>query len=153
MRAVVQQDQKPGQQTQTPGQGGQQGGQNDKPGQQGGQNNPTSSPVVPKEERLRLRAGPFFLSFSLPAVLPIGFFADAPASFSQAEHYLGHAISKVETSLIRRLADEILEFARVHNETIVTAESCSAGMLALAFSKGEGAPNISWAASSPTPKT
>jgi len=42
-------------------------------------------------------------------------------------------------SLIRQLADEILEYARAHNETIVTAESCSAGMLALAFSKGEGA--------------
>jgi PncC family amidohydrolase len=32
-----------------------------------------------------------------------------------------------------------LEYARVRNETIVTAESCSAGMLALAFAKGEGA--------------
>jgi PncC family amidohydrolase len=41
--------------------------------------------------------------------------------------------------LIRQLADEILEYARVRNETIVTAESCSAGMLALAFAKGEGA--------------
>ena len=41
--------------------------------------------------------------------------------------------------MIRQLADEILEYARVRNETIVTAESCSAGMLALAFAKGEGA--------------
>jgi nicotinamide-nucleotide amidase len=41
--------------------------------------------------------------------------------------------------LIRQLADEILEYARVRTETIVTAESCSAGMLALAFAKGEGA--------------
>jgi nicotinamide-nucleotide amidase len=35
--------------------------------------------------------------------------------------------------LIRQLADEILEYARARTE------SCSAGMLALAFSKGEGA--------------
>jgi PncC family amidohydrolase len=41
--------------------------------------------------------------------------------------------------VIRQLADEILEYARARNETIVTAESCSAGMLALAFAKGEGA--------------
>lgn len=38
--------------------------------------------------------------------------------------------------LIRQLAGEILEYARVRNETIVTAESCSAGTLALAFAKG-----------------
>ena len=41
--------------------------------------------------------------------------------------------------MIRQLADEILEYARVRKETIVTAESCSAGMLAIAFAKGEGA--------------
>jgi hypothetical protein len=43
------------------------------------------------------------------------------------------------TRLIPTLVGEILEYARVRNETIVTAESCSAGTLALAFSKGEGA--------------
>jgi nicotinamide-nucleotide amidase len=43
------------------------------------------------------------------------------------------------TRLIPTLVGEILEYARVRNEKIVTAESCSADTLALAFSKGEGA--------------
>jgi nicotinamide-nucleotide amidase len=41
--------------------------------------------------------------------------------------------------LLRQLADEILEYAQARRETIVTAESCSGGMLALAFAKGDGA--------------
>jgi nicotinamide-nucleotide amidase len=41
--------------------------------------------------------------------------------------------------LLRQLADEILEYAQARQQTIVTAESCSAGVLALAFAKGEGA--------------
>lgn len=41
--------------------------------------------------------------------------------------------------MIRQLVDEILECARVTGQSIVTAESCSAGILALAFSRGVGA--------------
>ena len=41
--------------------------------------------------------------------------------------------------MIRTLADEIIEYARARNETVVAAESCTAGLLALAFSKSEGA--------------
>ena len=37
------------------------------------------------------------------------------------------------------LAEEILRIAGARELTICTAESCSAGRLALAFSKGEGA--------------
>src|SRR5215203_4111637 len=44
-----------------------------------------------------------------------------------------------QRSLIRALADEILECARSTDQSLVTAESCSAGALALAFSRGEGA--------------
>jgi PncC family amidohydrolase len=41
--------------------------------------------------------------------------------------------------LLKLLADELLEYAQARQQTIVTAESCSAGMLAFAFAKGEGA--------------
>jgi PncC family amidohydrolase len=41
--------------------------------------------------------------------------------------------------LIKVLADEIMEYARVRGATVVTAESCTAGLLAFAFSKTEGA--------------
>jgi PncC family amidohydrolase len=41
--------------------------------------------------------------------------------------------------LLRQLADEILEYAQARQQTIVTAESCTAGTLALAFAKGKGA--------------
>lgn len=41
--------------------------------------------------------------------------------------------------MLRELADEILEYAQARHQTIVTAESCSAGMLALAFAKSKGA--------------
>jgi PncC family amidohydrolase len=41
--------------------------------------------------------------------------------------------------VLRQLADEILEYAQARQQTIVTAESCSAGVLALAFAKGKGA--------------
>src|SRR4051812_46228355 len=41
--------------------------------------------------------------------------------------------------LIRALVDEVMEYARARGETVVAAESCTAGLLALAFSKGEEA--------------
>jgi len=41
--------------------------------------------------------------------------------------------------VLRQLADEILEYAQARQQTIITAESCSAGMLALALAKGKGA--------------
>ena len=42
-------------------------------------------------------------------------------------------------SIVERLAAEVLEQAKTNRLTICTAESCSAGRLALALSKGEGA--------------
>jgi nicotinamide mononucleotide (NMN) deamidase PncC len=41
--------------------------------------------------------------------------------------------------LLKLLADELLEYAQARQQTIVTAESCSAGMLAFALANGEGA--------------
>jgi nicotinamide-nucleotide amidase len=41
--------------------------------------------------------------------------------------------------LIRELADEIVECAKARGDTVVTAESCSAGLLALAFAKAKDA--------------
>jgi nicotinamide-nucleotide amidase len=40
---------------------------------------------------------------------------------------------------LEALADEILQHAKAAGLTVVTAESCSAGRLAMAFSKGESA--------------
>jgi nicotinamide-nucleotide amidase len=45
----------------------------------------------------------------------------------------------MEARLIRVLAEEIFNCAKLNGDTIVTAESCSAGLLALSFSKVEGA--------------
>ena len=41
--------------------------------------------------------------------------------------------------LLTNIAEEIMEFAKAHNLTICTAESCSAGRLAQEFAKTEGA--------------
>ena len=41
--------------------------------------------------------------------------------------------------LLAALAEEIIEYAKRHNLTICTAESCSAGRLAQEFAKTEGA--------------
>ena len=41
--------------------------------------------------------------------------------------------------MIRLLIDELLECAESTGQSVVTAESCSAGLLALAFSRGKGA--------------
>lgn len=41
--------------------------------------------------------------------------------------------------LLRQLVDEILEYAQARQETVVTAESCTAGALAQNFAKGKGA--------------
>jgi nicotinamide-nucleotide amidase len=40
---------------------------------------------------------------------------------------------------VEELIDGILEYATAHGLTVCTAESCSAGRLAIAFAKGEGA--------------
>jgi len=42
-------------------------------------------------------------------------------------------------SIVERLAVEVIEQAKSNRQTICTAESCSAGRLAFALSKGEGA--------------
>jgi nicotinamide-nucleotide amidase len=45
----------------------------------------------------------------------------------------------ISMSIVERLAAEVLDQAKSNRLTICTAESCSAGRLALALSKGEGA--------------
>jgi nicotinamide-nucleotide amidase len=45
----------------------------------------------------------------------------------------------LSSPLVKALVNELLEHAAAHGLTICTAESCSAGALAVAFAQGEGA--------------